>query len=50
MWKLSCRNLGRVVDDYFPAVVGIFQDEGEEAFGDTAVFLAALEMVFADDG
>ena len=41
--------LGGVVDDDLPAVVGVFKDEGEEAFGDAAVFLAALEMVFADD-
>ena len=41
--------LGRVVNDDLPAFVGIFQDEGEQAFGDATVFLAALEMVFADD-
>ena len=38
-----------MVDDDLPAVVGIFEDEGEESFGVAAVFLAAFEVVFADD-
>ena len=38
-----------MVDDDLPAVVRIFEDEGEEAFNVAAVLFAALEMVFADD-
>ena len=38
-----------MVEDDLPAVVGVFEDEGEEAFGVAAVFFAALEAVFADD-
>ena len=42
-------SLRGVVDDDLPAVVGIFEDEGEEAFGVAAVFFAAFEVVFADN-
>jgi hypothetical protein len=38
-----------VVDDDLPALVGFFEDEGEDAIGWATVFLAAVEMVFADD-
>jgi hypothetical protein len=37
-----------VVDDDLPAFVGLFEDEGEQAFGVAAVFFAAFELVFAD--
>ena len=47
--KPSLGRLGGVVDDDLPAVIGVFEDQGEEAFGDAAVFLAAVEVVFADD-
>jgi hypothetical protein len=38
-----------VVNDDLPAVVGVFEDQREEAFGVAAVFFAAFKMVFADD-
>ena len=41
--------LGGVIEDDFPAVVGVFDDEGEEAFDVATIFPAALEMVFAED-
>ena len=41
--------LGGVVKDDLPAVVGVFEDEGEETFGAAAVFFAAIEVVFANN-
>ena len=38
-----------MVNDDLPAFVGIFEDEGEQAFGDATVLLAALKVVFSDD-
>ena len=38
-----------MVDDNLPSVIGVFKDEGKEAFGGAAVFLAAVEVVSADD-
>jgi hypothetical protein len=40
---------GGVVNDDLPALVGLFEDQGEEAFGVASVFFAAIEMIFADD-
>ncbi len=37
-----------MVDDDLPALVGLFEDEAEEAVGWAAIFLAAFEVVFAD--
>ena len=39
---------GGVVDDNLPALVGFFEDEGEEAFRVAAIFFAAVELIFAD--
>ena len=40
-----------MIDDDFPAVVCVLEDEGEEAFGVAALFFAAFEAVFSgDDG
>jgi len=41
--------LGGVIYDDLPAIVGVFEDEGEESFSVSAVFFAAFEMIFADD-
>ena len=38
-----------MIEDDLPAVVGVFDDEGEEAFDVAAVFPTALEVVFAED-
>jgi hypothetical protein len=38
-----------VVDDDLPALVGFFEDEGEDAVGVAAFFFVAVEVVFADD-
>src|ERR1700722_10874082 len=40
---------GRVVDDDLPALVGFFEDEGEDAFGWASLLLVAFEVVLADD-
>ena len=40
-----------MIDDDLPAVVGVFEDEGEEAIGVSAVFLASFDAIFSgDDG
>ena len=44
------RLLGGVVEDNLPALVGLFEDEREVAFGGTAVFLASIETIFSDAG
>jgi hypothetical protein len=38
-----------VVDDDLPALIGFFEDEGEDAVGVASIFLAAIEMIFAND-
>ncbi len=38
-----------MIDDDFPAVVCVFEDEGEEAFRVAAVFLASFEAIFSRD-
>ena len=38
-----------MVDDDLPSLIGLFEDEGEDAVGVTTVFFAAVEMVLADD-
>jgi len=47
--RLTCKTLRGVIDDDLPAVVGIFEDEGEETFGAATVFFAAFQVVLADD-
>ena len=39
---------GGVVDYDLPALVGFFEDEGEDSFYVAAVLFAAVELVFAD--
>src|ERR1700749_4307154 len=38
-----------MVEADLPAVIGVFDDEGEEAFGVSAVLFAAFETIFAED-
>src|ERR1700681_829061 len=37
-----------VVDDDLPALVGLFEDQGEEALGVAAVFFGAFKLVLTD--